>query len=264
MDISVSLIVTTHDRPDALAKVLDALEDQTRFPREVIVADDGSGPDTARLIRERAKRHPRPILHVRQEHEGFRAARIRNRGLRVASGNYIVLLDGDSLPERFFIADHIRLAESGCFVQGKRVLADEVLTRTLTPDRINSPLERTRLLLSRHVGNRHHLLRWPSFPARVSGRMEGIRSCNMGFFRDDIVAVNGFNEDFVGWGREDSELVARLFRWGLKRKEHPFMAMCFHLWHPENDRSGLERNDLLLKRTLESHDIVCPNGLVRR
>jgi predicted glycosyltransferase involved in capsule biosynthesis len=86
----------------------------------------------------------------------------------------------------------------------------------------------------------------------------------MGFFRTDIFAVNGFNQDFVGWGREDSELVVRFFNYGLKKKEHPFMAICFHLWHEENDRSYLEQNDAYLKKALESKNYVCKNGLVQQ
>jgi hypothetical protein len=86
----------------------------------------------------------------------------------------------------------------------------------------------------------------------------------MGFFRDDIHAVNGFNTDFTGWGREDSELAVRFYRFGLKRKEHPFRAVCFHLWHPDNPRDGLERNDNLLKEAEVSAHYECKNGLVQK
>jgi predicted glycosyltransferase involved in capsule biosynthesis len=83
----------------------------------------------------------------------------------------------------------------------------------------------------------------------------------MGFFREDIFAVNGFNEDFVGWGREDSELAVRFYRYGLSRKEHPFMAICFHLWHDENDKNRLAINDELLRKAIESDEYVCAKGL---
>ena len=86
----------------------------------------------------------------------------------------------------------------------------------------------------------------------------------MGLFKKDIVAVNGFNLDFVGWGREDSELAVRLYHYGLKRKDHPFMAVCFHLWHDENSRERLSVNDQLLKKAMDSNDYFCPNGLVQR
>jgi hypothetical protein len=86
----------------------------------------------------------------------------------------------------------------------------------------------------------------------------------MGFFRSDLYAVNGFNEDFVGWGREDSELAVRLFRYGLRRKSHPFMSICFHLWHPENDRERLPVNDELLDQAKRISGYACNNGLVKK
>ena len=86
----------------------------------------------------------------------------------------------------------------------------------------------------------------------------------MGFFREDIFAVNGFNTDFAGWGREDSELAVRLYRLGLRRKGQPFRAACFHLWHPEHARDRLERNDNLLRDAMASKAYACKNGLVQR
>ena len=83
----------------------------------------------------------------------------------------------------------------------------------------------------------------------------------MGIFMDDILAVNGFNHEFEGWGREDSELVVRLFKYGLKRKENPFKAICYHLWHHENKRNYLEKNDRLLKQAVESELFFCKAGL---
>ncbi len=92
-------------------------------------------------------------------------------------------------------------------------------------------------------------------------RLSGIRSCNMGVFRADVVAVNGFNHDFEGWGREDSEFAVRLFKHGLIRKEHPFRAICYHLWHPENPRTRVPDNDRLLERAMAADTCVCHNGL---
>jgi hypothetical protein len=83
----------------------------------------------------------------------------------------------------------------------------------------------------------------------------------MGFFKEDLLAVNGFNESFRGWGREDQEMVVRLYKYGLKRMEHPFRAICYHLWHRENPRTRLDINDQLLKRALASDRYVCKNGL---
>ena len=111
------------------------------------------------------------------------------------------------------------------------------------------------------LSNRHHIFRFSKWPSKNTKKLSGAKSCNMGFFKEDLVAVNGFNQDFEGWGREDSELVVRLFKYGLLRKENRFRAICYHLWHPENDRQYLERNDQMLKKIMDSDGFVCKNGL---
>jgi glycosyltransferase involved in cell wall biosynthesis len=262
--MKTSLIVTTYNRPDALGRILEALENQTRLPDELIIADDGSGPETSEKIATFSSDPPYMISHVWQEDRGFRAARIRNKAIRKATGEYIILLDGDCVPHRSFVEDHLILAEDGFFIQGKRVLVSKRLSPDFSYKDANSMLKLFRFLLSGDISNVHHLVRLPIFPAFSSKRLSGIKSCNMGFFKKDIVAVNGFNQDFEGWGREDSELAVRLYHYGLQRKEHLFLAICFHLWHEEHDRTQLITNDQLLNKTMQSKEHFCSNGLVQK
>jgi glycosyltransferase involved in cell wall biosynthesis len=261
--MKTSVIITTYNRPDALAKVLEGLRHQTRPADEIMVADDGSGHETLKTLDRFTRLFSLPLYHIRHQDSGFRAAEIRNKAILKSAGDYIILLDGDCIPTAYFIADHLALAEKGCFFQGKRVLIHKGLANRFTPEYTKSTLKRIRYVFSRDISNRHHLIRMPFFPALYPGGLSGIRSCNMGFFREDIFAVNGFNQDFIGWGREDSELAVRFRGYGLKRKEHPFMAICFHLWHEENDKKRLSVNDELLKRTINSNEYTCSNGLVQ-
>jgi glycosyltransferase involved in cell wall biosynthesis len=259
--MSASVIVTTYQRPEALKKVLLALGCQTRPAQEIVVADDGSGPDTGAMITDLAARLTVPVHHVWHEDRGFRAAEIRNRAIQRSTGDYILLLDGDCIPSRQFIQDHLHLSESGHFVQGKRVLVNRGCVSNFGPKTPHSFKALVRLALTGGVSNAHHLLRLPFLPARSSTSMSGIKTCNMGFHREDIYAVNGFNQDFVGWGREDSELAVRFYKYGLKRKTHAFMAICFHLWHRENDRTRLTENDEILARAIAADTHRCTNGL---
>jgi glycosyltransferase involved in cell wall biosynthesis len=261
--MKISVIITTYNHPDELAKVLIGLRYQHRLPDEIIVADDGSGPETFETVRGLAGEFSQPLYYVRHEDRGFRAAEIRNKAILKSTGDYIILLDGDCIPAAYFIIDHLALAENGCFVQGKRVLINKRLANRFTHEYTKSALKLMRSVFTRDISNCHHLIRMPYFRAFYPSGSSGIRSCNMGFFREDIFAVNGFNQDFVGWGREDSELALRFRRYGLKRKEHPFMAACFHLWHEENDRKRLAENDDLLKRTVNSNEYICSNGLAQ-
>lgn len=261
--MNVSVIVTTYERPDALRKVLDGLAFQKRAPEEVIVADDGSGPATKEAVKDFEGKSPFPLKHVWHEDRGFRAAKIRNEAIKASTGGYLIFLDGDCLPDRRFVADHTSLSEQGFFFQGKRVLVGQAASQGFDSLSANSPHELLGLALRGRISNFHHALRAPFFPPLRGRSMKGIKSCNMGIFREDLLAVNGFNEAFVGWGREDSELAARLYKYGLRRKGHPFMAVCFHLWHEETSRENLKRNEGLLRGALQGGDFRCAEGILK-
>jgi len=259
--VRISVIVTTYNSPDYLKRVLDCFSGQRRIPDELVVADDGSGPETGECVSAFARNATFPVRHVWHEDKGFRAARIRNEAIKSSTGDYIVFLDGDCLVSRHFVSDHQRLAEKGAFFQGKRVLIGRGFSETITVRETNNPRAILRHVFAGEVSNSHHIIRMPFFPPSRKVSHRGIKTCNMGVFRDDIYAVNGFDERFVGWGREDSEFAARLFRLGLVRKDHPFMGICYHLWHPENTRDGLERNDFMLEEAITGGALRCSDGL---
>jgi glycosyltransferase involved in cell wall biosynthesis len=257
--MKISLIITTYNWKDALSLSLRSVLRQERLPFEVIVADDGSRSDTAELVRSIAADSPVPIIHSWQEDKGFRLARSRNRALALASGEYIILIDGDILLDKYFIFDHARVARPGFFVQGTRVLLNKSLSQQV--------LAEQHLMISfcsRGVENIKNCLRSDllstlfSFKSR---RLRGVRTCNFAFWREDAIAVNGFNEQFVGWGREDSEFTARLIHHGLMRRNIKFNALAYHLYHPINDRRNLEENDRLLQETIDKRLKWCEKGI---
>ena len=100
---SISVVVTTFNRPDALHLVLAALTQQTLLPNEVIIADDGSTEETRQLIVQLKTTLNYPIKHVWQADEGFRAAKIRNQAVLQANYDYLIFLDGDCVPFPDFI-----------------------------------------------------------------------------------------------------------------------------------------------------------------
>ncbi|EGY52566.1 glycosyltransferase family 2 protein [Neisseria shayeganii] len=265
--LGVSLIITTYNRPDALEAVLQSVKAQKRLPDEVLVADDGSGEATAELIRRQQTDFPVPLHHIWQPDDGFRLAESRNRALAAARGDYIVMIDGDMVLHPQFIADHVRAARKGLFVQGSRVVLTEGKTAELLADpsayRVLKWYEKG---LEKRWEKRLSACRLPWLSAAVlkkekTGWFHGIRGCNMGFFRSDALAVNGFNNDFVGWGREDSEFVARLFNRGGKRANLKFAAVAYHLYHPEAPRAALPENDKLLEQAVAGRLTRCERGV---
>ncbi len=256
----ISLIITTYNWKEALELSLMSALTQLELPHEIIVADDGSRPDTGELVCRIAERSPVPLLHSWQEDRGFRLARSRNRALARASGDYMLLIDGDIVLHPSFVMDHRRIARMGYFVQGGRALLDAQASAQMIASK--------RLQLnfwSRGLENRKNILHcWPlaSFCAWCSlSRLPGVRTCNFAFWREEAVHVNGFNEEFEGWGREDSEFTARLMHRGVRRRNIKFAALAYHLYHPENDRRLLSRNDRILRDTLARKSTWCECGL---
>jgi glycosyltransferase involved in cell wall biosynthesis len=261
--VKISLIITTYNNPVGLKKAAESAFHQTRLPDEVLIADDGSDEKTSIEVKNFAESSPIPVIHVWQEDIGFRAAMIRNKAISRSSGDYIILLDGDCVMNRHFIADHEMLSEERCFIQGKRILVNRAAVAAFDHAVADSQFTLFRMALSGKITNTHHLLRLEHYPGFKNRKLKGIKSCNMSFFKKDIVAVNGFNEDFEGWGNEDSELACRFFRYGLFKKVHPFVAVCFHLWHPTN-KIATHCNSLLLKSALASDKYFCENGLTKK
>ncbi|WP_425325943.1 glycosyltransferase family 2 protein [Neisseria wadsworthii] len=260
--LRVSLLITTYNRPDALQKVLYSTLQQSVKPVEILIADDGSREDTAEVIQIFASHCPIPVKHLWQEDDGFRAAQARNRAIAAANGEYMVIIDGDMVLHPEFIRDHIQAAQKNTLIQGSRVmLTQEKTAELLSRSDQTEPIS----LFDKGIEKRLSALRCSHLSKFIwrkkSQSHKSIKSCNMGFFREDALAVNGFNNEFVGWGREDSEFVARLYHHGLKRRNLKFSGIAYHLWHHEAERDALPHNDALLNKTLENKLTRCENGV---
>lgn len=250
---SVSVVITTYNRSDALLAVMKGLAQQTDCDFEVIVADDGSRQEHQQAIFDSAVASVLHVVHVWHPDAGFRAARIRNRGVAASTGSYVVFLDGDCVPEVDFIARHKLLAAQGFFVNGSRVLLSSELTRKVVNEseticgRSVTFWIRQRVL--GHANKLAGLLRLPDSPARTKRRFswKGIRSCNMAVWRSDIELVDGFDESFVGWGHEDADFVLRLHNAGVARKNGFCATEVFHLWHKEAARAQESQNAQLVR-----------------
>jgi len=260
MELKASLIITTYNRPDALVEVLKSVERQSLKPHEVIIADDGSSYETGKLIKDYSEYSKLEIQHAWHEDEGFRLSLSRNRAILKSTGNYIILIDGDMILERDFIFDHVTNAKAGFFCQGSRLLLSEELTAKILEGK-NIDFH----IFSPGISNKKHLVKSKIlssfFANRSKNDLRGIKTCNMSFFKDDCIKINGFNNDFIGWGREDTEFVVRLLNIGIKRRNLKFCAIQFHLWHPLYDRKGLSINESLLRKTIEDSRTDCDNGI---
>jgi glycosyltransferase involved in cell wall biosynthesis len=245
----ISVIVATYNRPDALDACLRGLSVQTDRNFEIVVADDGSEPETGALIAAWARKITVPVRHAWHPDDGFRLAEIRNRAIRISVGAYCVFLDGDCIPRPDFVAAHRGLMEKGWFVTGNRVLLSQKLTERV----LKEGLEPEHWGFWTWVGQRlrggvNRLsplfgLRFAIFRKRHPRQWTGARGSNMAFWRSDLDSVDGFDAAFTGWGREDSDIFVRMIRNGVRRKDGRFATAVLHLWHPEANRSQLPDNE---------------------
>ena len=257
--VSSSLLIATYNWPEALAMVLASVRAQRVFPTEVLVADDGSGDATQALVTEAARDFPVPLGHIRHEDVGFRLGMIRNKAMAAANGEYLIQLDGDLVLHHEFVASHLAFARRGSYVQGSRAMLDERLSQEC--------LREGRIVAtpwSKGVRNRVNALHLPLFSSLVRGPTDPLRrtrGCNMAFWRDDIIRVNGYNEAIEGWGREDSELAARLQNAGVRRRNLKFSAVAWHLHHATRSQDSLERNHVYLERAQRDGLTRCARGI---
>jgi glycosyltransferase involved in cell wall biosynthesis len=263
----ISVIVTTYNREDALEAVLRSLARQSDRDFEVVVADDGSKPATAERVAAWKDKIGQRLEHVWHEDRGFRAAEIRNRAILASRGAYVIFLDGDCIARPDFVATHRCLAEPGWFVTGNRILFSSALTAQV----LREKLAPERWSLARFVAQRLRgginrivtLLRLPLGPLRRLRQKawRGARSANLAVWRSDLTKVDGFDADYSGWGKEDSDIIVRLLRAGVRRKDGVFATGVLHLWHPEAERDRLVENERKLSDIIASDEIRAQRGL---
>ncbi|MFK7964806.1 MAG: glycosyltransferase family 2 protein [Burkholderiaceae bacterium] len=265
----ISVLVTTYNRPRALARVLHALQEQTQLPAEVVVADDGSGQDTAALIEQFRQRFPTPLIHAWQPDEGFRAGAVRNLAASKASGDWLHFLDGDCVPQMSFVERLVRLAEPGTMLAGDRIMLSESLTRQVENDA--SPIHRwttTQWREAQRHGGINRMLPLRHWPFRLGRGLRSrdwrtFRTANAGISRQDFIAVNGFECDLKGWGFEDSEFAVRALRAGCRIRSARLSLGVFHLWHKPESRDAAQKNQALLEQAMRSTSVKARDGLAQ-
>ncbi len=257
-NISIGILISTYNWPRALELVLIGISQQTLLPQEILIADDGSGKETSELIERYKSILNIPIKHAWHEDKGFRKSIILNKAVKMAQSDYIIEIDGDILPHNKFIEDHIKNAEPSVFVQGARAIISQSATRAILEGRKSyfTPF-------SSGVKNRFNSLRIPFLRSLIvsdSRSSNNIKACNMAYWKQDFIAINGYDNHFVGWGWEDYEFAARLINAGIRKKRLKLAAICFHLFHELHSREDERRNEMRYNETIKNKTAYCAHG----
>ena len=263
---AASLLVNIYNMLDPLRIVCEGFLHQSTADFEIIFCDDGSTDGSETFIAEFAARSPVPVRHVRQENQGYRRSRILNRGIRESRGPVVIVTDGDCIPHRDFVRDHLERSQEERYLAGRRLDLGEEFCARLSPTLVaRGFFDRPRLkLLLSDSRRRNRCLRVRFKPLRRLMNMDELdhlKGCNFSALRRDFEAINGFDEDYQGYGREDTDVEIRLRNLGLEIKSLKGLALQFHIWHPTREFSPA--NDARLDALRKSDRSRCENGLDR-
>lgn len=257
--LKITLLISTYNWAKALELVLISAKNQSQLPDEIIIADDGSTEETKVLIDSFKSQFSMPFKHIWQEDDGFRKAHILNKAVAQATGDYIIQVDGDCIMHHHFIKDHLQFVADNTYLFGTRVNIQKDYLETLFNTKqthfnafSKGIKKRTRAL---HIPFLSKLYQ-PS--ATFSNKFRG---CNTSYFKKDFIAVNGYNEDITGWGREDSEFVLRFHNIGLKARRLRYRGFVFHIYHHEKSRDRFEINDSIEQKTITKKVKWTKNGV---
>lgn len=252
--MKLSVIITVYNRFEYLRNLLLALENQTEKPFEVIVADDGSRESLQDSIADLLPLLSYPLKHVYQEDLGFRAARSRNNGARVASGDTLLFLDQDILPEKEFLAACRFQLKPGTFLKFHPLWFDKdrsgAIIRELKkafPEYAFKDVVDSRVKLKERLRYRKVILRDKLYLILYKSRLRRVGpmalSLAIGIAKSDYVAVNGFDEKYIGWGREDDDVSLRFYAYGLTAVPCQLRTPLGHMWHGKEQTKTLSLND---------------------
>lgn len=255
--MKISLIISTYNKPQYLVHCLKSIVELLEFPDEIVVADDGSEKATAEMIGQFSRLLPVPLIHEWQEDKGYRLARSRNNGLLKSTGDYLIFIDDDIILHPKFISDHRNQAQKGFFYCGTRV--------RLGPKKTESIFSNHRNIIRFWEGDlqsRLNAIRIPFLHKIITGpdyTYKRLRGCHMAFWKQDLIKINGFDERYISWGREDSDIVMRMMHSKIKRINLKWAALCYHLHHHVEQSSS--KNDDMLFEAIRTKSIKSLYGI---
>lgn len=235
--MKLSIIISTYNSEEWLHKVLLGYTIQTEKDFEIIIADDGSSDKTKVVIESFEAKFKYPILHVWQEDKGFRKCRILNSAILKSNSDYLLFTDGDCIPRKDFVVNHLKHKEKGYFLSGGYFKLPKSISNSISDKDIltqkcfqKSWLIKQGLKLNFKVTKLIHNRFFAAFMNWVTPTKRSWNGHNSSGFKSDILAINGFNE-LLDYGGEDREMGERLFNLGLFSKQIRYSAICLHLDH---------------------------------
>jgi len=267
--MKASIIICFYDRLNLLPACLDSLRGSSGKFHEVVIADDGSSTEVVKGLQELIKKYDFPIIHAWHPRQGPRRSATRNNGIRHATGDYLIFVDADFALLPGAINSHIEAAKSGYFAAGRcKYTTEEQCRKIITEGASDSLLETIYSELSEEPIEKEHR-RFIRYTLLRRFRLVPPRKITFGghfsAFKKDIEAINGYDENFVGWGGEDMDFALRMVRAGFRGNSVIKTARILHLWHPSEMGSKHWKEGVNMDYySRQNIPVFCEYGLVRK
>jgi glycosyltransferase involved in cell wall biosynthesis len=264
--MKVSIIICFYERLEYLKKCLDSLRFCSKDFDEVVIADDGSSEVIVNRLRKLIANYDFSIIHAWHARQGSRRAACRNNGIRNASGEYLIFIDGDFLVLPGSIRSHVEASKPGIFLAGRCKYLSGELTHKLFNSHISDTMIENFYL---QVPERPILKEHRDFIKYGILRKLGLASCrkqtfggHFSAYKKDIESINGYDENFVGWGGEDQDFALRMVKAGFTGRSVIRTARALHLWHPrELGDKHWKKGPNIEYFNRKKVPIFCENGL---
>jgi len=235
--MKLSVIITTYNSEEWLQKVLVGYSVQTELDFEIVIADDGSTEKTKLVIDSFRNKFQFPIVHVWQEDNGFQKCKILNKAILKSQSDYLLFTDGDCIPRKDFVAQHLKYKEEGYFLSGGYFKLPMETSKNISLENIqNQDCFSISWLIKKGVSKTFKLSKltkialFATFMNWLTPTKRTFNGHNTSCFKKDLIAVNGFNE-IMQYGGLDREVGERLFNLGILSKQIRYAAVCLHLDH---------------------------------
>ncbi|NND16166.1 MAG: glycosyltransferase family 2 protein [Eudoraea sp.] len=265
----ISIIVSTYNSEDWLQKVLWGFNFQTYKDFELVIADDGSGPQTRELLTKMKDEVGYPIIHVWQEDDGFQKSRILNKAIEACRADYIIMTDGDCIPREDFVLVHNINKAPGYLISGGYYMLPMNISKLITKEDIaNQNCFNIQWLKEKGIPKtfKNNKLTAHGFMSKLFNTITPTNASwnghNSSGWKTDIVKVNGFDER-MQYGGQDRELGERLFNLGIKSKQLRYSAVCVHLDHKRGYKTpeSIAKNQAIRKETRKKRHVWTPYGI---
>ena len=266
---TISVIITTYNSETWLEKVLWGYAVQSFTDFELIIADDGSSSKTKELLETFTSEFKHPIVHVWQEDNGFQKTKILNKAIVKATSSYILFSDGDCIPRYDFISTHLKYKKKGYFLSGGYFKLNDVVSNSIDISNIkNQSCFQIKWLLDNGLKFNFKLSKltqnsiFAQFMNWITPTKKTFNGHNTSCFKDDLIAVNGFNEE-MKYGGLDREIGERLFNNKIKSKQIRYTAICLHLNHDRSyaTKDNWLNNNYIRKFNKQNNVTTIKNGL---